>query len=276
MTRRSRSAWRWISLAVPVAGLLSTACVVDDGPHALLIEQTQSPMEGTCASPAEVGEVRLISGVLDVGLNRDYPYRMYPVVTNQLASFRAGGQSKADELNNVTLTGFRVSIEPPPGVASIPWAEGCPGDFDYDVETHLLAPEASVGSIVEAIRYCHVPVLRQQFESGVAGFDPNLSAEVVLRVTLKAKGRHGSDDLRSAPFTFPIRVCVGCLQTGYAEPGFAQYDFPNIPACEALSSNPYPGNACDPGQDGLILCCRDQTSRIICPAVPTAADTTSP
>jgi hypothetical protein len=279
MTRKSGTAWRWIAWALPVAGLLGTTGCTVDGPQALLIVQTESPDTTTCAAPAKAGEARLVSSVYDVALDRLYPYRMYPVVTNQLASFVGSGKGGADEANNVSLTGFRVQIAPPPGVGAIPWAAGCPGEFDWDLETHLIPPAGTVGTIVEAIRYCHVPVLRAQFQNKVAGFDSDMSAEVILRVTLRAKGKHGTSDLESAPFSFPIHVCYGCLQTGYSQPGYAQYNFPNVPACEVLTTNPFPGNLCDPAQDARILCCKDKTSGIICPAVPnptSTSTTTSP
>lgn len=276
MTRKSGTAWRWIAWALPVAGLLVGAeCTVDDGPQALLIVQADAPESTTCAAPAEIGTKRLVSGVYDVALDRLYPFRMYPVITNQLASFLGAGKGQSDEVNNVILTGFRVEIAPPAGVGSIPWAAGCSGEFDWNVETHLLPPAASVGTIVEAIRYCHVPVLREQFQNKSPGFDSDMSAEVILSVTLRAKGHHGTSEVESAPFTFPIRVCYGCLQTGYSQPGFAQYNFPNVPACEVLTTNPFAGNLCDPAQDQRILCCKDKTSGIICPAVPNPISTST-
>jgi hypothetical protein len=193
---------------------------------------------------------------------------MYPVVANQLASFKGSGTGQAEELNNVTVTGFGVQIAPPSGVSSIPWEEGCSGDFDWQVATKPLPPAATMGAPVEAIRSCNAGVLRRLFQTKEAGFDPNLSAEVYLHVTLRAKGRHGTSDVESAPFTFPIRVCYGCLQTGYLQPGYAQYNFPNIAACEVLTSNPYPGNPCNTAQDAQILCCSDKKAGIVCPGVP--------
>ena len=85
------------------------------------------------------------------------------------------------------------------------------------------------------------------------------------------KGRHGGTQILSDPFEFPVRVCSGCLQTGFSGP-YSRWDYPAVPPCNALAHNPFTGNLCAPAQDfGPILCCaRDEKGEDLqCPGVPT-------
>ena len=100
----------------------------------------------------------------------------------------------------------------------------------------------------------------------------------------RAKGRHGGTDIHSDPFEFPIRVCYGCLQTGF-DGQYAAFSFalspPKVIACDNLTENPYKGNVCNPAQDtGPILCCAQDAKgeRLVCPAIPGAkpASATTP
>jgi len=63
----------------------------------------------------------------------------------------------------------------------------------------------------------------------------------------------------------------------YSDPAAAQFSFPAIPQCSALTVNPYTGNPCNPAQDGTILCCalgvdaQGHATGVLCPAVPMPA-----
>jgi hypothetical protein len=277
MTRKPGLAWRWAALAVPVAALLSAvACTIDDGPQAIAVVQAQIPTisESGCTVPAQKSDLRMTRGVLDLALDKDYPYILYPLITNQLG--KRGGTTPVEELNNLIVSGFHVRIDPPAGAAPIPWPANCPGEFDYQEETLTLEPTGDAATSVELIRSCNARVIREQFLSGAIGYDPSVNAEVIVRVTIWVKARSGSDDLESAPFTFPVRVCMGCLQTGYLEAEFARFNYPRVAACSDLIANPFMGNLCNPGQDVTILCCAPDLSdpgKVQCPGLPTGSAT---
>jgi hypothetical protein len=157
---------------------------------------------------------------------------------------------------------------------SVPFADTCPREFD--VSAHgTLDPGGEIGIGIEAIRSCHSGLFRQLFRDG--RLPATLSEEITFRVVVQVRGRHGSSHILSEPFEFPVRVCYGCLQTGFAGK-FADFNFPSNPAqsvatvkCDNLVDNPYRGNTCNPGQDvGPILCCSiDGTAeRIECPGTP--------
>lgn len=284
-SRGERGAWRrWLALGPAALVLLFAAdCSIDDGPQAIAVVQAQiptSPAGGGCTIPGIKSELRLTQGTLDVALDRDYPYKLYPLIENKLVSFSSGaGKAPVEEQNNLIVSGFRVGIAPPAGAGPIPWDPACPGEYEYSRETLTLAPGSTAGATVQAIRGCNTKVLRQQFLDGAVGFDKNIDAEVVVRVTILAMARHGSKDIESAPFTFPVRVCYGCLQTGYTDPEFADLEFPAVAACGDLLANPYMGNPCNAGQDAVILCCAPDPgnpSSVECPGIPrgTGATTT--
>jgi hypothetical protein len=242
------------------------ACVDSGG--SLIVVQTQDPVvtDKVCGPP--MGRAgRRSEGTLDVALDRDYAYFMYPLVSNLMPAI---ANKEADvEPNRVEVTGARVRIEPPPGV-NVPWQETCPAEFDYAGRVTLKPGEE--GSIpVEALRPCHARLLRELFSAGA--LDSRITEIVRFRVILRAKGRHGGSGIVSDPFEYPLRVCFGCLQTGFPDAEFAQFNFPQVPNCSKLFVNPYTGNPCHPAQDkGPILCCaRDgRPDALECPGLPRA------
>jgi hypothetical protein len=255
-----------LALALPLGG-----CV--DGGSAVSIVQNQIPTSamGVCVVPGGKSDLRLAEGILDVGLDRPYPYKMFPLLQSVLPALATMGGA---EPNRFEVTSFHVKIDPPSGI-SVPWTSDCAPSFDFPTQGQVL-PGASVAFLVEGIRPCHADQFRQLFANGQ--LPSALSQEVVFRLTLEARGRHGGTQISSDPFYFPVRVCYGCLQTGYTDPEFADFSFPKIPACDRLASNPFPGNPCNPAQDmGPVLCCaRDpQGQQLECPGIPRMAPTTT-
>jgi hypothetical protein len=240
--------------------LLATACVDKGG--SLVIVQAQVPDE-TCAIAGMPTEARRDHGVLDVGLDRGYPYMLFPLVANALPKV---GEKFDIEPNRVNVLGARVRIEPPPGVF-VPWRADCPQEFDYPSQA-TLEPGAMASLIVEALRGCHAEIFKALFQTRI--LNASLSDQVFFRAVVRARGRHGGDEVLSEPFEFPIRVCYGCLQSGF-QGVFAQFNFPATPACDLLGEHPYTGNPCGPAQDfGPLLCCAldPKAERLECPARP--------
>jgi hypothetical protein len=255
-------------LAVAGAALVLAGCV--EGPSGLTIVQNQIPTVDTMTGACMVSGMRTVDraalGTFDVALDQSYPYFLFPLVQNNLSRLSATGI----EPNRIDVHSYEITIEPPPTV-SVEWSAACPNQFDFPSPVQLLPGEAAA-SLVEAFRPCHADLLRRLMQQGK--ISSNMSERVIFRLIARAKGRHGSTEIRSEPFEYPVRVCYGCLQTGYPDPAFVDFAFPKVPPCARLQSNPYRGNPCNPAQDlGPVLCCaRDaEGTQLECPGVPRAA-----
>lgn len=242
--------------------VVSLAGCTENG-NGVVIVQAQVPDEN-CVIPAMRTTVRRASGVLDVALDQNYPYLLYPLVLNRLSPI---ADPMDVEPNRVNVVGAEIRIEPPPGV-SVPWRADCPPAFDH-ASTVSLDPNTEGSIAVEALRSCHAGLFRELFRSG--RLSSSLAEQIQFRVIVRAKARHGSGTILSDPFEFAVRVCYGCLQSGFLGP-FSAFNFPEVPACDRLSENPFPGNRCNPGQDAPILCCaKDPEGKMLeCPGTPRA------
>lgn len=220
-----------------------------DAFSALQISQVQVLDGKSCSVPGTATSLHRTHGVMDVGLPDSlfndppqfYPYWLPVLVVNNLSS--AGG-SKAEELNNIRLTHFTVELSAP----NITWKSSCPGTFDTPTITDSLAPGGATGASLNIITAAHAQCLQSQVPP----------QNVIVTAKIVAKGRHGGTDIRSAEFTYPVEVCIGCLQTAYETPDLVPYRYPAaLPMCSSLvGSNPYMGDTCaSPGQDATIFCC---------------------
>ncbi len=247
-TGRTSIAWSAFVLAVGMG------CVEAGSGSGLVIVQNQVPastMGGGCVVPVARTELVRLRGVLDVGLDGDYPYLLFPLVKSQMPSFATGGPDQ----NRVVVERFEVKIEPPPTITQVAWTPDCPPRFDYPTPI-FLDPGDEASANVPVVRSCHSGLLRTLFQAGT--LNPAAPDSTLFRTIVRARGRHGSNEIVSEPFDFPIHVCFGCLQEG----------FPNYPLCSQVVTNPFPGNACNPAQDANIQCCANDAmaTDIVCPA----------
>jgi hypothetical protein len=265
---------KWVrgSLLTPFArltalgGLVVTATCTDAN-ESLIIMQAQVPDSMCVVSDAPDNAIRMAYGILDVALDKPYGYRLNPLVRNQLIP---AGTATDIEPNRVTINAASLKIVPPPGI-SIPFTNECAAEFDHPTAASLPPGETRAVSI-EAVRSCHAAMFADLFRSG--RLNPSVADSVYFRVVVRVKGRHGGSDIESDPFEYPLKVCYGCLQTGFTGQ-YAAFNFPEVPACERLAENPFIGNArCGlPAQDsGPILCCAKDAAgtSLQCPGVPTA------
>jgi hypothetical protein len=249
---------------IGATALLASACVEAGGP--LTIVQNQAPEIDQTARACKISADRTVDrsalGVFDVALDHSYSFFMYPLVSNALPVL-----GMAIEPNKVEIHSWQVKIEPPPTIG-VEWNPACPAQFDYPNPV-TLGPGESASAIVEAMRPCHSDLLRMLMQQGK--LSSSLAERILFRVIIRAKGRHGATEILSDPFEYPVRVCYGCLQTGFLDPDFVDFGFPRVPACNKLVRNPYLGNPCNPAQDrGPILCCAldAEAKQIECPGVP--------
>jgi hypothetical protein len=278
----SRIFGRLFALAFPVGVFLSVAaCKVDDGPTGLLIRQAQYLDPGgpeKCTVPASATAQQRAAGTLDMTIPAvsENGYLLYPLVENQLGAFSGvapgGGQSPAEEKNNIILKTFHVSlsVEDHDGFS---WSGDCSGDFDYPVVTQVIPPGGTASAFVKLIKPCNAKAIYDVMNSE---WNANQSAKpMVVKASVRAKGHLGSATIESPPFDYTVTACFGCLQTGYTQPQAAPYQFPNIAKCSDLLNNPYVGEPCNSAQDQTILCCADsfdaqgQATMIRCPAPST-------
>jgi hypothetical protein len=259
---------RCLALAVALG---STACGSE---YDLMIVQAQVPdaRDTACNVLGTSSTDRLGEGVLDLATDRDRPYLLFLLLANGPGDPAGQGGAAAQ---GVQVESSHVRLSEPPG-ARVSWPESCANEFDYPTATASIAPGSTAVVKTEAMRPCHARVLREHFLAGSIGFDASIAARVVLTATVHMRGRYAGAPVHSGDFRFPIRVCLGCLQTGYGEPELASFSYPARPPCGELAGNPHRGNPCNPGQDDLVLCCAPDASapeHVQCPGIPAGTAT---
>ena len=220
------------------------------------IQQFQTPdtKDRGCLTSTDPSMVRQVQGTLDLALDKNYPYLLFP-----LLSLPANAAM-------VQLNAFRVRIGFPAG-ATVTWPADCPAEFDYPFNIEL-APGGTAAGSVAALQSCHAAKLRELFVTGA--LDARLQTKVMINLTITSRAYAGSQLIFSSPADFPIRVCMGCLQTGFPAP-YDVYSYPKVPLCTQLTTNPFLGNPCNPAQDfGPLLCCsKDAEGKMLeCPGIP--------
>jgi hypothetical protein len=256
-----------LGAAAVAVSLLAAGCVSNSG--LLVILQNQQPTvdetSQVCSAGSTVSASAVGSGVLDLEvytLPASAPsYLAYPLVQNTLPP--RAETAGAVEPNAVVIDGIRGTLYPPPGF-DISWPDGCPGTF-FSPSTAGLLPGLMVGFTAQIVRPCQAQVIHDLFAS--KDLPSDLSQEVVFTADMRAVGRlMSNDEITSDSFRFSIRMCIGCLQTGFAD--LAQFNFPSRPPCTvAPKPNPHHGNPCNAAQDyGPLLCCTGDMGQIVCPA----------
>ena len=250
-----------IGLAV-AASLAGAGCVSNAG--LLVILQNQQPAADTCAAQATLTTSPVEMGTLDLETSSPPAgapaYLAYPLVQNSLPmrAAMAGGV----EPNAINIEGVRTTIHPPPGL-DVTWPAGCPATFLWPSTTTLL-PGAIIGLTAEVVRPCHAQVIHDLFASSALPSD--LAQQVLFTIEMRVVGTVSGSEIDSDAFRFSVRVCIGCLQTGF--PDVAQFNFPARPSCGAAPKpNLYHGNLCNVAQDVKpLLCCTGSMNEIVCPA----------
>ena len=235
-------------MATLAAALSQSACSGPSGQF--YVVHNQVPSAG-CVIPAGDSGLYQGEGVLDVRVptTSDAAYLLFPLLRNDLPAEGEGGV----EPNRIALAGFEVDVAFVDGNAAA-------GDFfsglAADSATQALVryqsawsgSVAPAGGMTTAITGIIPAALAQRLR------DANILADgSTLRVDarVRAFGDKLGGRIKSDPFTYPIRICDGCLIN-------------RVTTCPA-SGPILKGGVCNPGQDSAVDCCT-QGGDLICPA----------
>ena len=97
-----------------VVAAFASSCT--DGATSLVVLQAEATLDSDqgCVRPTALSPAPLDDGVLDVDLDRPYPYWLYPVLENRMPPLATNGGL---EPNAVSVEGFEVQVRPPNGVS---------------------------------------------------------------------------------------------------------------------------------------------------------------
>lgn len=237
-----------MSLRVYVATLTSIAC----SSPPLEVRRNQRPSDGTCELRQEPTGQSLTSGTFDLALGDRASYLLTPVVENH-------------EGEALTVRAVRIQVhrDTPEGRQRV--RIRCEGDVACEEwEEDLCAlgecPRIAAGSTASF----EVPALPRdvtgyyQGEMDFAVSEGRAPPEYSLVAELRLVADGASGTVESDGFSYPIRLCLGCLveyPPGSDSPALAGPD-----CCGDAPSEP----ACQPGQDGPISCadCRVSSPEI--------------
>lgn len=214
--------------------------------------QNQIPSDG-CVVPATEGAIYRGEGVLDVRVpsssGSDAGYLFFPLLKNDLPVEADDGP----EPNRIALGGFEIDVrfvDGPSGTAELF------GALAADPSTLALlryqAPwsgSLTPGGGTAAATTSAIPAeLVQRLRDSDLLHD---AAPVRVNALVRAFGSKQGGSIKSDVFTYPIRICDGCLIN-------------STTACPA-SGTILKGSACNPAQDSAVDCCT-QGADLICPA----------
>lgn len=225
--------------AILVLGLLSAGC--DASP--LAIVANQPPIPGSCElAQRETGEV-IERGTFDLALGDRDTYLLTPIVRNR------GSTALTVERAHVTMQ-WEVdgALEPLTVTSEL----GTQYD-SWDLDLGACALECPVVPANGAASF-EVPVLPRVVTAHLAaGMDDAVAEgrvppEYRLVSTVVLEGTSEGASVRSDPFDYEVRLCLGCLVT--FPPGT---DSPAIDGPDCCGDG-VPETTCAPGQDGPIDC----------------------
>lgn len=216
-----------------------SGCVTADEDNPLLILQNQAPgPDCTLDASSNLFNSR---GAIDTLSNQGY--LLTPVVQN--TSVTSTTASRVQRL--ITLEGASVSIGFEPGLFS---------DGEIDSLGNLADFSQAFSAIVEPDNGRAVVAIDIMPEALLETIGGKLAPgdATFVTATVQLFGKHGTRELVSQPFAYPIDVCNGCLLVNQGD-------------CAALPEDfmARAGGACRLLQDGVLDCCTEDGAQV-CPA----------
>lgn len=239
-----------------LAALSGAACHGPTGQF--YIVHNQVPQEG-CTIPADKTGVYQGDGVLDVRVpasDADAAYLLFPLLENDM---QPESEGSGVEPNRIALSGFEVNLALVDGPAGV---QDLFASLAADPATASLVNYQSPwsGSVSPGGGTTAAAANAFPAETARRLRDGNLLGGAVARVDVKirAVGNKLSVRVKSDQFTYPLRICDGCLIN-------------SITACPATGPV-LQGGICNPGQDALVDCCTIGGD-LVCPAITSSSST---
>lgn len=238
-------------LAFTAAAVLMGAC--GRVPGQFIVLHNQVPATGTtCTIPGDLGTNYNPEGVLDVSLVNEGArsgYLLFPLLENDLPAPTNG---QLVDGNRIALQGFNVHIElaAASDLAAAVFAEN-PRLIDYFVATSgtVASGGGRTAAIVNAFPADLALALRDRLAVPEGSF-----LEVTTRV--EARGERLTGNIQSDSFSFPLRLCEGCL-------------IASVQNCPVRAMPTNLGNPCNIAQDVSVDCCVGGGG-LVCPSVVSA------
>ncbi len=245
--RRLFRAW-----AAAVAAMGAVALAGCGGPNGqFYVVHNQVPGAG-CVIPADKGGVYQGEGVLDIrvpSFGSDGAYVLFPLLQNDLPVEGQGGV----EPNRIALAGFEVDVRFVGGsAAASDFFAGLLADPSTEALMRYQSPwsgSIDPGGGVTAAATSAFPVeTARRLRDGDILAD---GTQARIEAKVRAFGNKLGGRITSDVFTYPIRICDGCLIN-------------SVTTCPAKGPV-LQGGVCNPGQDALVDCCT-LGADLICPA----------
>lgn len=232
-----------------LAALIPLALVAcaDSGDEGIYVLNNSAVSGDTCALTGSPMQAMVGHGLINV--NSPSAYVMTPLIQSRIQSVEGvDDTSKTIQLRgaDIRLTIKAVSIERDGNFMVTQPETALPG-FSV-LFSGAVAPGGSVNAFVDLIPPGTIRQIAQM--SGADLNADSLNSEVLAELVIK--GDLGGTSIESQPFFYPVTICNDCVIV-------------NNGACPMALAAPRAGNACNPYQDGVVDCCVDASSNLICP-----------
>jgi hypothetical protein len=227
-----------------VIAALGSACTANGGDESILVLKNVQPGAGCMVMPSET-ETGVSRGALDVQFKTGYEFFA------QVKSRITATTTQVDQ--RVILTrGANVDIT---FADSTVFSAAELTDLNTKNLLHFLTPFSvpiPPNDAIVDVEFELIPV------DLVAVIAAKKLPMVAVQTTFKMVGDLSGGNVSSQPFSYSIQV---------VSQGFRR----DQGLCADLSTTfvPKVGNSCNPGQDGVVDCCKDPTGEFVCPAVGT-------
>ncbi|MBL8945539.1 MAG: hypothetical protein JNK45_20415 [Myxococcales bacterium] len=229
---------------VTLLALLGTGCAENE--ESLIVLNAPAWTEDGCVITADPSAVGLLFGLLDLSYGTSY---VMPVILLNNTEPRDTANAGIDT-NEMQLLSVDVDLsmsQAPDVMDAVRDVDEGLVSFNLPLATNSLPAGATQGVAVEAISQRASNALAQAIVAQLgADARPTVEATVVFHASRSGNGVGKVGEIDSRDFTFPIRVCVGCL-TSYATcPGGVE------PEPEPGVEVEWAGGICGNAQDNVV------------------------